>query len=240
MIRPSAGTITSPYGWRVHPITGKRTFHYGEDIGRDAGTVLVAPDDCTVARLLTTPAVGNAVDLSMPGGLTVRMMHLASFGVVQGQALRRGDRVGTMGATGQAAGVHVHWEVRKDGVIQNPANYVTALTGGAETPLTPTIGDPMTLLFSYAGNTASAVGARIAVDPTTGNARYTSTWENAAIDNEVIAGRALVNPLADKEWEQLGASTRLLPTVPAATSPAISLAAIAVAVVDEQHRRLAS
>jgi hypothetical protein len=135
MIRPSAGTITSPYGERVHPITGKKTFHYGEDIAHDAGTILVAPADCTVGRRYQSAAVGNAIRLDMADGITVVMMHLASYDVAAGQHLRRGDRVGVMGATGLAAGVHVHWEVRKDGLIQNPANYITALAAETITPI---------------------------------------------------------------------------------------------------------
>lgn len=134
MIRPSAGTIGDVFGINrggLYP-----GVHLGEDIWPDAGLTLVAPDDCTVMNLSTWD--GNVIDLNMGDGTTVRLKHLASFGVVSGQPLKRGDKVGIMGETGRAIGVHVHWEVRVNGQLRNPADFIddpTAPAGGGESPV---------------------------------------------------------------------------------------------------------
>ncbi|MBB3084684.1 M23 family metallopeptidase [Geodermatophilus sabuli] len=128
--RPTAGTVTSGYG----PRWG--TLHAGIDIAgpRDApvyaaadGTVVVAA--CTSAYCdrdggLDLAGYGNLVVLDHGGGVTTRYGHLSAYAVRAGQPVRAGALIGFQGSTGNSTGVHLHFEVRRDGVPVDPAPWL--------------------------------------------------------------------------------------------------------------------
>lgn len=111
--------ITSPFGWRTHPITGKRKLHAGVDLvsGR-ANTAIIAPEDGLVleARKSTAPGGGYGYFVKMRGmtGATHLFAHLVegSIEVKKGQRIIQGQKLGIMGSTGASTGIHLHWEVR--------------------------------------------------------------------------------------------------------------------------------
>lgn len=111
--------ITSPFGWRTHPITGKRKLHAGVDLvsGR-ANTAIIAPEDGLVleARRSTAPGGGYGYFVKMRGmtGATHLFAHLVegSIEVKKGQRIIQGQKLGIMGSTGASTGIHLHWEVR--------------------------------------------------------------------------------------------------------------------------------
>lgn len=111
--------ITSPFGWRTHPITGKRKLHAGVDLvsGR-ANTAIIAPEDGLVleARKSTAPGGGYGYFVKMRGmtGATHLFAHLVegSIEVKKGQRIIQGQKLGIMGTTGASTGIHLHWEVR--------------------------------------------------------------------------------------------------------------------------------
>ena len=111
--------ITSPFGWRIHPITGKRRLHAGVDLvsGR-ANAAIIAPEDGLVleARKSTAPGGGYGYFVKMRGmtGATHLFAHLVqgSIEVKKGQRIIQGQKLGIMGTTGASTGIHLHWEVR--------------------------------------------------------------------------------------------------------------------------------
>ena len=121
IIAPVKGkySVTSPFGWRVHPITGKRRLHAGADIvtGRK-DTAVIAPEDGVVleARKSTAPGGGYGYFVKYKGisGATHLMAHMVenSIAVKKGDRVKQGQKLGIMGTTGASTGIHLHWEVR--------------------------------------------------------------------------------------------------------------------------------
>lgn len=124
-VRPSAGPITDRYGQRIHPITYKPNFHTGEDIGKAAGTRLVSPITATVAGYGPAGGFGNRMILKN-GATEIWLCHLANAVAPVGARVQAGQHVATMGRTGTATGVHVHWEVRSNGVRLDPAAWLAS------------------------------------------------------------------------------------------------------------------
>jgi len=123
-IYPTNGWITSPFGMRDDPFTGKRTFHYGIDIATNYGNPIMATADGIVAQVKKEKIGGNTVILSHRGGYSTVYCHLSKFLVKPGQKVKRGDVIGLIGKTGKALGPHVHYEVRLNGKSVNPYYYL--------------------------------------------------------------------------------------------------------------------
>lgn len=115
LFRPANGSITSGFGMRVHPITGKNKPHNGIDISSNGGTDIYAAASGTVSFAGYMRGFGNTVIIThIIDGQTVHTLyaHLASYNVSNGQQVSRGQRIATMGTTGTSTGVHLHFEVR--------------------------------------------------------------------------------------------------------------------------------
>ena len=123
--------VTSPFGWRVHPITGKRKLHTGADlVGTDKVEHIIAPEDGTVleARKSTAPGGGYGYFVKYRGrsGVVHLFAHLAenSIKVKPKQKIKQGDVLGIMGTTGASTGVHLHWEVRSKNIPIDPMKWI--------------------------------------------------------------------------------------------------------------------
>lgn len=117
---PAEGWITSEYGYRRHPITGRRAKHEGIDVANREGTPVRTPWAGYVLRVRRTRGAGLHVVVAS-GRLRVTMAHLSAVGVSQGDVLPRGALVGLMGHTGRATGDHLHLEIRRAKRTVNPA-----------------------------------------------------------------------------------------------------------------------
>jgi len=105
-------TLTSPYGWRVHPITHIRTFHYGEDYGTyHVKCPLYSPVYGVVKESAYNLIRGNFVTITTLYGL-VRMQHMSSRAVEVGQKVVVGTKLGLAGTSGSSTGVHLHIEYK--------------------------------------------------------------------------------------------------------------------------------
>jgi murein DD-endopeptidase MepM/ murein hydrolase activator NlpD len=122
-IWPTQGYITSGFGWRRHPITGKREFHYGYDIANRPYTTVVATADGVVASVKRWGGYGNTIEIDHGYGFSTRYAHLARVYVQRGQKVKRGQKIAAMGSTGFVTGTHLHYEVRVLGRAVNPINY---------------------------------------------------------------------------------------------------------------------
>lgn len=118
--RPVGGTITSPYGMRVHPITGVRKLHDGTDFGVACGTPVHAAASGVVIGRAYNSAYGNRVILQHSDGITTSYNHLSRQSVAVGDRVGVGTVVGMVGATGLATGCHLHFMVKRDGTSVNP------------------------------------------------------------------------------------------------------------------------
>lgn len=124
MQAPVAGPISSPFGWRVHPIYRSRRFHAGIDFAVPTGTPVMAANTGTVIFAGWYGGYGNTVIINHGGGITTLYAHNSSVLVTPGQGVRRGQVVARSGSTGLSTGPHVHFEVRVNGQPVNPAGYL--------------------------------------------------------------------------------------------------------------------
>ncbi len=120
---PVSGPITSPFGWRTHPIYGSQSFHSGVDIGASSGTPVASAGNGTVISAGWNGGYGNCVIVDMGNGLSSVYAHLSSIYVSNGQVVSAGQSVGAVGSTGNSTGPHLHFEMRSYGTAVSPYNY---------------------------------------------------------------------------------------------------------------------
>lgn len=113
--------VTSPYGERQDPFTGKRDFHAGIDIAAQQGSTIYAPAGGRVSFVGVRNGRGNGVDLETAEGVRIVFTHMDETKVKVGDAIVSGQLIGTVGSTGLSTGSHVHLEVWNKGQIQDPA-----------------------------------------------------------------------------------------------------------------------
>lgn len=121
---PVNGSVTSGFGYRVHPIYGTRRLHQGLDISGGSGTPIAAAKSGTVISAGWRGGYGNAVVISHGSGVTTLYAHQSSMNVTSGQQVGRGDIIGWVGSTGASTGPHLHFEVRINGSAVDPRPYL--------------------------------------------------------------------------------------------------------------------
>ena len=124
-IWPARGWVTSGYGRRVHPMTGRRHFHAGLDIAASFGTPVIAPANARVTFAgRKNRALGKTVILDHGTGTRTWYGHLAEIHVERGERVSRGQQIGAVGSTGRSTGPHLHYVVEVNGKTVNPIDYV--------------------------------------------------------------------------------------------------------------------
>ena len=123
-VRPVPGSITSPFGNRVHPIYGTVRFHAGVDMRGSHGTRIKAADAGRVILARSYGGYGNTVIIDHGNGLSSLYAHQASFAVGYGDNVEAGDTVGYVGSTGASTGAHLHFEVRRWGNPIDPVPFL--------------------------------------------------------------------------------------------------------------------
>lgn len=121
---PAAGPVTSPYGYRTHPIFGDRRLHTGIDIGAGYGATVISAERGSVAYVGVMSGYGNVVVVDHGRGVATTYNHLSAFSVSSGQSVSRGTPVGAVGCTGYCTGPHLHFEVRVNGSPVDPMPYL--------------------------------------------------------------------------------------------------------------------
>lgn len=122
-IRPTEGRLTSPFGKYREYNTGVRRHHYGTDIANVVGTPVYASNRGIVTLADRLHIYGNAVILNHGQGVSTSYNHLSEIHVKAGGRVEKGQRIGLMGATGQATGSHLHWGMVVKGVAVAPEEW---------------------------------------------------------------------------------------------------------------------
>lgn len=121
---PCSGPITSPFGWRIHPVFGTSKFHSGIDIGVDYGTPILATNAGTVVYSGWLGGYGYCVMVDHGGGIVSLYGHNQSLAVSEGQYVNRGALLSYAGSTGYSTGPHLHFEIRVHGEVVDPIGYL--------------------------------------------------------------------------------------------------------------------
>ena len=124
MALPSSGYISSPYGWRTHPVLGIRRLHTGMDFAAGFGATIRAADSGTVLYSGWYGGYGKTVIINHGKGITTLYGHSSKLYVKPGESVKRGQPIAAIGSTGLSTGPHLHFEVRKNGTPVKPAYYL--------------------------------------------------------------------------------------------------------------------
>jgi len=123
------GYMSSPFGRRVHPLSGRTSLHKGVDFAAKPGSDVVAVAAGVVTFSGRRSGYGNTVEISHADGYTTLYAHNQSNLVQIGDLVQRGQTIAKVGRTGRSTGYHVHFEVSKDGRQINPAGFIARVSG---------------------------------------------------------------------------------------------------------------
>ncbi|QTL34152.1 M23 family metallopeptidase [Pseudoalteromonas viridis] len=119
--------ISSAFGFRKDPITGRRAYHKGVDMAGWHKTQIIAPADGVISRAGKNGGYGKFIEIQHANGIVTRYGHLHTIKVKKGQAVRQSDVIALMGSTGRSTSTHLHYEVLQDKKHINPVKLARVL-----------------------------------------------------------------------------------------------------------------
>ncbi|WP_156869440.1 M23 family metallopeptidase [Sporichthya polymorpha] len=125
-VSPLPGRVTSDFGMRTHPITGKYKLHTGTDVAGTAGAPIRAASSGVVVEAEWEAGNGNTVTIDHGDGVITRYAHTSQMLVEPGERVGAGDVIARVGSTGLATGPHLHFEVRRRGTALDPEVWLGA------------------------------------------------------------------------------------------------------------------
>ncbi len=123
-IWPTKGWMSSRFGYRVSPFTGKREFHRGIDVATRMSAPIIAPADGIVSFSGRNGGYGRVVVIKHGNGIKTRYAHLKKSLVKKGQHVKRGETIALVGNSGRSTGPHLHYEVHLNNVAVDPLRYI--------------------------------------------------------------------------------------------------------------------
>jgi len=121
---PTRGWVTSDFGHRLDPFSAERILHKGLDIATNHGALVVAPSDGVVIFAGMESGYGKVLVLDHGYGVKTRYAHLSVIDAKVGDRVVRGAKIGSVGNTGRSTGPHLHYEVRVNGMPENPRKFI--------------------------------------------------------------------------------------------------------------------
>lgn len=119
-----SGWVSSGYGYRKDPFSGKKTFHHGVDIASKWGSPVYAVASGIVMEAKEKPGYGYHVEIVHADGLVTKYAHNSKLFVEPGDLVEKGDIIGRVGSSGRSTGPHVHFEIAQDGKSINPTEFL--------------------------------------------------------------------------------------------------------------------
>jgi murein DD-endopeptidase MepM/ murein hydrolase activator NlpD len=123
-IWPTKGWLTSRYGYRTSPFTGREQFHAGLDIAGAKGTDVVVTARGKVAFAGKRGPLGNSLIVDHGYGVRTQYGHVDELFVKRGEDVQRGDKIASLGSSGRSTGPHLHYVVEVNGKTRNPLDYI--------------------------------------------------------------------------------------------------------------------
>lgn len=120
----AADVRASGFGFRMDPFTGQTAMHEGIDFIAEPGTPILAAAAGIIVAAERHPQYGNMIEIDHGNGLTTRYAHASALFAKQGELVKRGHHIAAVGSTGRSTGPHLHFEVRINGVAQNPGRFL--------------------------------------------------------------------------------------------------------------------
>ena len=120
------GIITSGWGERDNPITGRQEEHNGLDIAVSEGTAVLAAKSGVVTEVRDSATYGKMMKYETKDGYTILYAHLSAVLVKEGEEIRQGQVVAKSGNTGLSTGPHLHYSIWKNGELLNPMQFFSA------------------------------------------------------------------------------------------------------------------
>lgn len=121
---PLNGEMTSPFGWREHPVTGAEAFHYGVDIAAEDGTAIACFADGTVGAVGESTTLGKYLTVNHADGVSTLYAHCSLITAASGAEVSQGQKIAEVGHSGNATGPHLHFEVHDGEAYLDPAGYL--------------------------------------------------------------------------------------------------------------------
>lgn len=124
MLYPLYSKITSPFGYRINPVTGQKQFHNGIDLSAAVATKIKSPGDGIVSNYYSNDVGGNQLIIKHDNGFTTGYAHLNKSFVSMGERVNQGQFIAESGNTGKVTGPHLHLTLRdKDGNLLDPEKF---------------------------------------------------------------------------------------------------------------------
>lgn len=117
---PVSGSISSPFGYRINPVTKAFSFHSGVDIAADSGEKIKAAYYGKVSKVAYDDVSGNYIELTHEGGLVTRYLHCSEIIAEENMVVRSGETIALVGSTGRSTGPHLHFVIEVDGKKVDP------------------------------------------------------------------------------------------------------------------------
>ena len=124
---PVSAPISSPFGYREHPVEGEDRFHYGIDLAAESGTAIACFADGTVSAVGESSSYGKYCIVHHENGYSTLYAHCSAVTASSGAKVKKGETIAKVGQTGMATGAHLHFELQQGGTYLNPIYYVAAL-----------------------------------------------------------------------------------------------------------------
>ena len=124
-VTPTKGWLSSPFGYREHPIKGNEKFHRGLDIAAPNGTEIVSFADGAVKAVGESSSLGKYIMVSHDNRLTTIYAHCSKITASSGAHVAKGEKIAEIGSTGMATGAHLHFAIQQGDTYLNPIYYVT-------------------------------------------------------------------------------------------------------------------
>lgn len=124
---PVSGALSSPFGYREHPVEGEDRFHYGIDLAAESGTAVACFADGTVSAVGESSSYGKYCIVHHENGYATLYAHCSRITASSGAQVKKGETIAQVGQTGMATGAHLHFELQQGGTYLNPIYYVAVL-----------------------------------------------------------------------------------------------------------------